>query len=224
MSNNFGPVSNGFRGVLTVGFGFALVATGVIVSYTVAAGGAGTKAGNPHHGAKVAMAHCAACHGADGNSTDPRYPKLAGQRAAYLYGELWAFKEGQRRSRPMQAVVASLADADLADVSAYYATRIIHPDPATMPGLARAGGAVYYGGRPSCAMCHQGGGMPMMQMMGGGAGANAPRLAGQHARYTLAQLDAFASGRRHGTVMNQIASSLDEAERKAVADYLSQKR
>lgn len=177
--------------------------------------------GNPRHGEAVAAAHCASCHGADGNGANPQVPKLAGQQAAYLYRELWAFKRGQRPSPAMAAIVAPLTDAELADVSAFYADQAVRPDPVTNASLAAAGEHVYYGGRPSCAMCHQGDGMPMMGMMGGAPAQYTPRLAGQHALYTLRQLDAFASGQRAGTVMNRIAAALSEPERRAVAEYLA---
>lgn len=179
--------------------------------------------GDPHHGSKVAAAHCASCHGANGNSTNPQYPKLAGQDAAYLYRQLWAFKDRQRPSAVMQAIVALLSDADLADVSAYYEAQTIRPDPVPNRRLANAGQQLFYAGRPSCAMCHEAGGMPMMGMMSGGRTGTPPRLAGQHAPYTLQQLDAFASGQRQGGIMNQIAAQLDRAQRRALAAYIAGK-
>ena len=183
----------------------------------------GGKAGNPDHGKAVATAHCASCHGDTGNGANPQYPKLAGQKAAYLYGQLWAFKKGSRPSTVMESIVKPLSDSDLADVSAFYSEQAARPDKVADKGLASAGEQIYYAGRPSCAMCHEGGGMPMMGMMGGGT-QNAPRLKGQHAAYLLQQLDAFASGQRSGSVMNQIAASLSEQERKAVAEYLAERR
>lgn len=184
----------------------------------------GPGGGDPQRGAAIAARDCASCHGADGNGASPAVPKLAGQDPAYLYGQLWAFRQGQRPSQAMAAIASRLNDADLADVSAYYATRPVRPDPVTDAGLASAGEQIYYAGRPSCAMCHEGGGMPMMRMMGGGTARNAPRLAGQHALYTLQQLDAFASGARPGTVMDRVAAALGEPERRAVAEYLAGRR
>lgn len=178
------------------------------------------KAGDVTHGKTVVAAHCASCHGETGNSTNPLYPKLAGQKAAYLYAQLWAFKQGRRPSTVMASIVKTLSDNELADVSAFYADQGIHPDQVADPKLESAGEQLYFAGRPSCAMCHEGGGMPMMRMMGGGA-QNAPRLAGQHAAYILQQLNAYASGQRQGSVMNRVAESLSEQERKAVAEYLS---
>lgn len=180
-----------------------------------------TAVGNPRHGAQIAAAQCASCHGSDGNSANPNYPKLAGQNPAYLYRQLWAFKKGERPSTVMAATLGSLTDSDLADVSAFYATRTAIPDRLSDPTLAGAGKRIYYGGRPSCAMCHEGGGTPMMGMMGGGAAQNAPLLRGQHAFYTLRQLNEFASGQRKGGIMNQIAAQLNASERRAVAEYIA---
>lgn len=180
----------------------------------------GGEAGNADHGKAVAAAHCASCHGDAGNGGNPQYPKLAGQKAPYLYAQLWAFKQGTRSSAIMASIVKPLSDSDLADVSAFYAEQPLQPDKVADAGLASAGEQIYYAGRPSCAMCHEGGGMPMMGMMGGGV-QNAPRLKGQHAAYILKQLDAYASGQRRGSVMNRVAESLNEQERKAVAEYLS---
>ena len=194
-----------------------VLAVAAALAFTVHA----AAAGDPQHGGKVAAEKCASCHGPDGNGGAAATPKLAGQKAAYLYRELWAFKRGGRPSAVMHAVVAPLSDADLADAAAYYADRRVRPDAVSDPALAQAGERIYYAGRPSCAMCHDGGGMSMMGMMGGGMAPNAPRLRGQHAGYTLRQLDAFASGRRRGTVMNRVAPALTETERRAVAVYLS---
>jgi len=183
----------------------------------------GGEAGNADHGKEVAAAHCASCHGDAGNGANPQYPKLAGQKAPYLYAQLWAFKQGSRSSPVMASIVKPLSDSELADVSAFYAEQAPQPDKVADQGLASTGEQIYYAGRPSCAMCHEGGGMPMMGMMGGGV-QNAPRLKGQHAAYILKQLDAYASGQRQGSVMNRVAESLSEQERKAVAEYLADQR
>lgn len=185
--------------------------------------GNGGKAGNPDHGKAVAVAHCASCHGDTGNGANSQSPKLAGQKAAYLYAQLWAYKQGSRPSAVMESIVKPLSDRELADVSAYYAEQTMHPDKVADQRLASAGEQIYYAGRPSCAMCHEGGAMPMMSMMGDGV-QNAPRLNGQHAAYILKQLDAYASGQRRGSVMNRVAESLSEQERKAVAEYIAEHR
>ena len=189
--------------------------------------------GNSVRGQRIARQRCAACHLADGNSTNPQFPKLAGQRLSYLYWELRAFKLDIRKSDIMSANLAPLSYADLADVAAYYSRQRRKPDRVTDIGLAANGERLFYSGMPSCAMCHGAPGtgrMPMMGMMGGrgmmgmmmGSGmASVPNLDGQHASYTMAQLDRFASGERRGTVMNRVAGALSPADRRAIAAFVS---
>jgi len=129
----------------------------------------------------------------------------------------------------MSGIVARLSDADMADVASFYSRQPRTPDAVKDPQLAAIGERIFFAGMPSCAMCHGAsgqGGMPMMGMMGrgmmgSGRMANAPRLHGQHAAYILDQLNRFASGERQATVMNRIAATLSERNRKAVAEYLS---
>jgi cytochrome c553 len=189
--------------------------------------------GNPEHGKRVAESKCAACHSSDGNSADPKIPKLAGQNPAYLYWQLWAFKMGARRSDIMSGIVATLSDSDLADAASFYSRQGVRPDPIKDQRLAAIGERIYFSGvgrgmTPSCAMCHgsrrQAGRpmmgmmhmMPMMGMMG-----NAPGLNGQHAEYIIDQLNRFSSGERQGMMMGRIAVMLNDTNKKAVAEYLS---
>src|SRR5699024_7613580 len=76
-------------------------------------------------------ASCAACHGADGNSASPQFPKLAGQSAAYLVHELKDFKSGKRQSAIMQGMAASLSEQDMKDVAAWYSSQTIKPGAAS---------------------------------------------------------------------------------------------
>jgi cytochrome c553 len=198
----------------------------------------GSAFGDPVKGERVAKATCAACHGTDGNSADPQYPKLSGQNPAYLYGQLWAFKRGTRKSDVMSGIVATLSDADIANAAAFFSRQRRNADKVKDGELAAAGQRLFFSGMPACAMCHgsgggrgssmmgrgmMGGGMMgggMMGMMGPGM-ADVPNLDGQHARYLIDQLSRFASGERQGRVMNQIAPALDEMDREAVAEFLS---
>ena len=188
-------------------------------------------------GQRIVEARCAACHGANGNSTDPRYPKLAGQNPAYLYRQLWAFKTGARPSEVMAGIASLLSDADIAAVTDFYSRQTVHPDTVKDARLADRGRRIFFAGEgpgmaPPCAMCHgPRGGMPMMGMggmMGGmpmmgmhGMMSSVPRLNGQHASYVVAQLDAFATGQRQGMMMNRIAFVLTDLDRQAVAAYVS---
>ena len=79
-------------------------------------------AGDPEAG-KQKAAICAACHGVDGNSVNPIWPKLAGQHEAYLAKQIRAFKSGERKDATMAPMVSILKDADIDDVAAYYASQ-----------------------------------------------------------------------------------------------------
>ena len=199
----------------------------------------GSSAGDADKGQRPLEANCASCHGVDGNSPDPQYPKLAGQNRAYLYSQLWAFKRGARRSEVMSGIVASLSDADIIYAANFFSRQPRKPDAVKDRRLAAIGERIFFAGMPSCAMCHgsagQGGmpmmgmmghGMPMMGMMGHGmmgmgGSESIPRLNGQHAAYVVDQLNRFAAGERQGMVMNRIAPSLSKQDMKAVAEYLS---
>ena len=168
---------------------------------------------------------CAACHGADGNSAAPANPNLAGQGADYITLQLAHFKAGVRVNATMQAMAATLSDADMRALGAYYAQQkpkgLAAKDPAlvkTAQQLWRGGDAT--AGVPACASCHS--------PSGSGIPKNYPRLAGQYADYTYAQLKAFKAGERgadaagkdvNGRVMTAIATKLSDEQMKAVADY-----
>lgn len=204
-------------------------------------------AGDVGRGQQVAQDKCGACHGADGNGgPDPHVPKLAGQSLPYLYWEIRAFKEGARKSDIMAPNVAALAYDDIADVATYFSEQTRKSDDLKDESRIAAGQSLFYSRMPSCAMCHTSGrgrGMPMRGMMGGsmmggsmmGGGmmrggiggmmgpgtANVPNLEGQHAAYLVDELNRFASGERQGTVMNRMAASLNDADRQAIAEFLS---
>jgi cytochrome c553 len=189
--------------------------------------------------AEFAKSKCAPCHGVDGNSVAPTFPKLAGQNPDYLYRQLWAFKTGARPSQVMSVNALPLSDAEITDLAGYFSAQPIRPDRQGDPRLASLGERIFYaprvagpGGMP-CASCHAGAyGSPMMRggptmgmmgrgpmgMMGGGV---VPRLNGQHAPYLVDQLNRFAAGARQGGPMGWIAAQLDPHEREAVAAYLS---
>lgn len=183
---------------------------------------------------KTKAAVCAACHGADGNSTQPIYPKLAGQGAPYLDKQLHDFKSGKRDNAIMKGMAAGLSDADMANLAAYFSEQTTTVDEAD-PKLVEAGEAIFRGGIvakdvPSCSGCHGPAGQGIIS-------AKFPKLAGQHAAYVEAQLKAFrAAGRgdlgdvvkrtndRTGDVagpMETIASRLSDMEIKQVASFVS---
>ncbi|MGH8645271.1 MAG: c-type cytochrome [Gammaproteobacteria bacterium] len=170
---------------------------------------------------KAKSAVCAACHGPDGNSLAPQWPKLAGQHAAYLEKQLADFKAGKRADPAMGPVAASLSDDEIPDLAAYYAQQEIAVGKAAKEHVA-LGRAVYHGGVqssgvPACMACHGPSGK-------GNPAAGFPALRGQHAEYTEKQLQAYASGQRsndgEGAIMRDIAARLSSKEMQAVAAYI----
>jgi len=98
--------------------GFSLIAIGALLALTATQSFA---AGDPARG-KTKIATCVACHGQDGNSVDPQYPRLAGQYADYLAQSLHEYKTGQRGNPVMKGFAATLSDQDITDISAYFST------------------------------------------------------------------------------------------------------
>ncbi len=164
---------------------------------------------------------CAACHGADGNSVNPTYPKLAGQGAAYIAKQLGDFKSGQRKNPIMSDIVTKIQQGDIVNLAAYFSQQTIKPGAARDKKLAEAGEKIFKGGNaatgvPACASCHG--------PAGAGIPTEFPHLAGQHAAYIVAQLKAFHSGTRAndgGKMMRNIAGRMGDQEMAAVAEYIS---
>lgn len=180
---------------------------------------------DPKRGAQIAQDVCAACHGADGNSVAAANPKLAGQHADYLVKQLGNFKvkagatEAERANPIMAGFAGMLSDADVRSVSAHYAAQALKPETAKDQSLVDLGQRIYRAGVatkgvPACAGCHgpSGAGIPALY----------PRLHGQFAEYTEAQLVAFRQGvRRNSLQMTTIAERLSDKEIKAVSDYIA---
>jgi cbb3-type cytochrome c oxidase subunit III len=182
--------------------------------------------------AKIAV--CTACHGADGNSAAPNFPKLAGQHPKYTAKQLQDMKtdvsKGGRMVVEMAAIVANLSDQDIADIAAYYGVQAIQGG-ATDPELVAKGEQVYRAGNKdkgmaACTGCHSPDGK-------GNNGAAFPALAGQHAEYIEKQLKAFrlaaeepqAQGARvndgDAKIMRDVASRMSDLEIRAVASFIS---
>lgn len=168
--------------------------------------------------AQVAATVCAACHGIDGNSTDPQYPKLAGMDQEVLLRQLKAFAAGKRRDETMTGIVAGIDPADFAGLAGYYGNRKPLPGKVLDPQLAARGKAIYDDGNtdsgvPACAGCHQ---------PDGRGNARFPRLAGQHQAYVLKQLAEYKSGRRAtDPLMTTVGKRLSADEAKALAEYIA---
>src|SRR5712664_934363 len=181
---------------------------------------------DPAKGQSIANKVCAACHGADGNSPTPANPKLASQVPEYLQKQLANFKPaaGKRAEREnpiMGGMVAGLSVEDMRDVAAYYSAQRVKPGAVRNRDALALGRKIWRGGDltkglPACAACHG--------ASGAGLPAQYPRLAGQYAEYTEAQLKAFRSGERRNDangMMQAIAARMSEPEIRAVADYVT---
>ena len=162
---------------------------------------------------------CSACHTVDGSRGSPANPILAGQHPEYLVKQLQEFKAGKRKNAIMAGFAATLSDDDMRNVAAFYASKTAKPGAAKDKDLATLGEKIYRGGIgdrniPACAGCHS--------PTGAGIPAQYPRVGGQHADYTEAQLVAFRVGARGNSAqMSAIAAKMNDREIKAVSDYIA---
>jgi cytochrome c553 len=199
----------------------------------VAAADAPAHAGDAAAGETKAAA-CGACHGLDGNSADPQYPKLAGQHENYIARHLDLFKSGARENPIMLGFAATLSAQDMRDLGAFYAAKPavagMANDALVAEGAeetwAQRGARLYRGGNPAagvpaCMACHGPSGA-------GNPGPAYPALAGQHADYTKAQLLRYRAGQFHGKVesgtanlvMVDAARGLSDTDVEALATFI----
>ena len=163
---------------------------------------------------------CVACHGEGGNSTVPTFPRLAGLQVEYLTKQLTDFMSGKRKSDVMAPMIAQIKSDDIAGLAAYFSTQPPARGQSADAQRAAAGKLIYDDGNtssglPACTGCHQ---------AGGAGNERYPRLAGQHAAYTQAQMQQFKAGTRNNDkarVMRAVAERMSEDEMAAVADYLA---
>ncbi|WP_447587911.1 c-type cytochrome [Aquipseudomonas campi] len=178
--------------------------------------------------AKTAV--CGACHGADGNSPAPNFPKLAGQGERYLLKQLHDIKAGTaptaeagkgRKVLEMTGMLDNFNEQDLADIAAYFASQKTSVGAAD-PALVARGEALFRGGKleegmPACTGCHAPDGA-------GNAAAGFPHLGGQHAAYVAKQLTDFREGNRTNDgdtmIMRAIAAKLSNKDIAAVSSYV----
>ena len=182
---------------------------------------------------QVKAGTCAACHNADGNSTNALYPKLAGQHERYIWRQLKMLKSGERENPIMMGMASALSEQDMRDIGAYFATQKVLPGVADDTVIAsgpnqgkkfyQVGERIYRGGSasgvPACMACHGPSGR-------GNPGPAYPMLGGQHASYVAGKLQFFRSGGVWGKdanankVMSAVAHNLSDEEIQSLATYV----
>jgi cytochrome c553 len=172
-----------------------------------AASGAPGK-GDPLAGMAIATA-CASCHGADGNSTDPKNPRLAGLSAEYLIAAINGYKDGSRKNDVMRDRVLTLRDQDVADLAAYYAAK----EPQALP-LRKPLTLAEWTAR--CGRCH-------------GANGNStdplfPVLAGQDKDYLAKAMEQYHLGTRDNQLMFAMSFLMSQSDIDSLAAYYAQQR
>lgn len=163
---------------------------------------------------------CAACHGADGNSAIPNFPKLAGQNETYLVKQMLDIKSGARPVVEMTGLLDNLSEQDVADIAAFFASKKVQGGQVAKDQL-ELGQQIYRAGLkdkgvPACTACHAASGQGM-------AAAGFPALSGQHSAYSEKQLKDFRVANRNNdpqAMMRDIAAKLSDVEIKAVSSYL----
>lgn len=188
--------------------------------------------GDAAAGATKAAA-CAACHGLDGNSADPQYPKLAGQHENYIARQLSLYKSGGRQNAIMLGFASTLSAQDMRDIGAYFASQKVVPGiaddslVASGPNQGRkfyqVGERLFRAGKPeqgipACQACHG--------PTGAGIPGPYPSIGGQHSAYTATQLTAFRGGavwgadKQANAVMSGVAANLSDEEIQGLATYI----
>ncbi|HIL92129.1 MAG TPA: cytochrome c4 [Cycloclasticus sp.] len=170
---------------------------------------------------RTKAAVCVGCHGQNGNSTNPVWPKLAGQHAFYIVKELHDFQNKKRLDATMAPMAAGLSAGDIDDVAAYFASLPSTVEAASADKI-KLGEKLYRAGKvdnglPACIACHGPNGA-------GSAPARFPRIGGQHAAYlskTLKDFKAETRNNDHQAMMRDIAGRMNNKEIEAVSSYIS---
>jgi cytochrome c553 len=211
-------------------FSVTLAAAAFAAFASLPAAAADAVQGSVEAGATKA-AVCTACHGVNGNSTNPEWPNLAGQNAVYLREQLEMFKTKKRNNPVMQPIVDPMTEQDFADVAAYFATQTPAGGEAD-PSYWKAGEALYRSGDasrniPACTACHGPSGQ-------GNPASGYPALRAQHSVYTVKQLQDYLTKNRYrdagdantvyhtrnSTMMTTIAARLTPEDIRNLASYL----
>jgi cytochrome c553 len=163
---------------------------------------------------------CVACHGPDGNTPTPLWPKIAGLSESYILKQLLEFQkgpQGDRNDPTMYGIVQNLSPQELDYFAKFYAAQKMTIGVVPQDKVA-LGQKIYRGGNllsgvPACAACHDAAGQ-------GNYLANFPRLSGQNSQYIVDQLTKYKSGVRKNIMMSDIAPRLTDEEIQAVASYV----
>ena len=169
-------------------------------------------------GQELSTTVCAACHTNDGSRGASANPILQGQHAEYIVKQLTEFKANKRVNAVMNGMAAPLSESDMLSVAAFYAGKAPVKGASKNKDTVALGEKIYRGGIPekgvpACSACHSpnGAGLPVQY----------PRLAGQHAEYVEAQMNAFRAGTRTNSAqMLGVAAKMNDKEIKAVSDYI----
>jgi cytochrome c553 len=222
MRNSESKCEEGAPGAGRVNGRLALLAAAV---FATAGLGVGVRADEPDaaaqlHAQKVAITVCGTCHGPQGNSTQPKFPRLAAQKDSYLVTQLKAFR-AETRGDPdaigyMWGMASELDDETIDALARYYSTQTAGATHGADAGLVARGREIYeHGieseGVPACSSCHGPDAHGLQDF---------PRLAGQHPQYLLKQLASFQSNMRKVAIMHGVAQNLRVPQMQAVAAYL----
>ena len=210
-------INDSFKVWLHRGLLAATAAAFTAVSVPALAQGAPT---TPEQAPDLAVGVCGTCHGVDGNSVNPMFPRLAGQKAWYIEQQLKEFR-AHTRGDPyavgyMWGMAGQLSNATIVALAKYFSSQTTGPGKPHPAAVIAEGSQIYHHGIPSqglpaCAACHGPDALGSAQF---------PRLAGQHAEYILKQLASFQSNMRDVAIMHGVASTLHDGQMTAVADYL----
>jgi cytochrome c553 len=208
--------------------GLALLATTFTYAQSSASPDNPFVAGKVQDG-QTKSAVCTACHGPNGNSANPEWPRLAGQSAVYITEQLKLFKTQVRANPVMMPMASGLSDQDISDLAVYFEAQTpqgLESD----PSYWKAGQDLYTRGDrarniPACAACHGPGGRGNLE-------SGYPALRAQQSVYVVKQLNDYASGARYpgaknpaqpdrnGAMMLTIAKRLTPEEIRNVASYV----
>jgi cytochrome c553 len=201
-----------------------LLCSGPVLAAEAGGGKADPFTGGSAEAGQAKAAACFACHGPNGNSVNPEWPKLAGQHSAFIYRALQNLKSGHRQNPVMNAQAAPLADQDMKDLAAFFASQQMQPGVAS-PDAVKVAEKIYRAGDagrqlPACQACHGPQGA-------GNAGAGYPRIGGQHSKYAATMLTRYKMQQgmpmdsAPTTVMAAVAAKLTDAEIQALASYIN---